>query len=105
MTPSELPALDLLTTQELGALRSAFLKESQDARKRSNKLLVKTPSLSLLWTRSMSSNLTTEEKQFVNDSLHLALMKQPDAFIAYNHANTMARLAHVVWQELLLRGK
>lgn len=103
-TESLLPALDLLTLQELQGLRQAFLREGVEARKKANKVLVKTPSLSMLWTQSLSSTLSPEDKATVDGSLHLALLKQPAAFIQYNHANTMVRLAHCVWQEILRRS-
>ncbi len=103
-TDSVLPALDLLTVKELQSLRSALLKESVDARKQANKLMVKNPALTLLWTKSMSSNISAEERAVTEDSLHLALLKQPAAFIQYQHANTMVSLAHCVWQEILRRS-
>lgn len=103
-TEPALPSLDLLTVKELQSLRQALLKESVDARKQANKLMVKSPALTLLWTKSMSPNLSEEEMAVTEDSLHLALLKQPAAFIQYQHANTMVSLAHCVWQEIMKRS-
>jgi hypothetical protein len=102
--PTELPALELLSNAEVSALRSALQVGAKEARERSNKLLSKTPALAMLWTKSLSKNLSPEERDTVERSLHLALMRQPKAFAAYTTANMLTQFASIVMKASLERS-
>jgi hypothetical protein len=101
--PMKLPCIDQLNLKELHGLHHAFTARRKEARSKANKLLAKNPVLSSLWTKSLSSNLSGEEKSFVFGTLDMALLKHPDIYISYAEANTMTLLSEAIWCEIVRR--
>lgn len=103
--PLNLPALDHLSTEEVGQLRAKLSAASRDARKRATLLLGRQASLKKPWGRSltMNKNTSAEERAEIQRDLERALLRVPEAYLAHAWANSLVTLDTHCREELLRR--
>ncbi len=103
--PFALPALDHLTTTELGQLRGRVQVVSREARKKATQILTREPALKKVWGRSisMNTNTTPEERAEIQRDLERELLRYPEAYLAHAWANSLVTLDTHCRDELLRR--
>lgn len=107
-TPVPIPDFSHLTLLELNALRGFIAGQMKEARKKANLAISKSaPALKSLWLTSLSlrSDASEEERKAVIEPFHREILKHPEAFFAYAHANALFVLDRALMAETLLRSK
>lgn len=105
-TPVPLPDLSHLKPAELSALRGFIGSQMKEARKRSIQLLSKTD-IRGLWMDTVTSkpNATEDEKADALRHFQREVLRYPEAFLAYAHANSLHVLDKAIWDEMVRRSK
>lgn len=107
-SPIPIPDFSHLTVQELSALKSYVTSHMKEARKKAHSAIGKTPqSLKSLWmgTLSMRSDASEEDRRSVLEPFHREILKYPEAFFLYAHANALFVLDRAIMDEMLRRSK
>jgi len=92
--------------KELSSLRGYISSQMKEARKRSVQVLSKTD-IRQLWMETVTSKpgSTDEEKAEVLRKFQQEVLRYPEAFLAYAHANSLHVLDKAIWDEMLKRSK
>lgn len=105
-SPIPIPDFSHLKTPELSALRGYIASQMKEARKKSVQLLSKTD-IRGLWMETVTSkpNATDEEKDAALRNFQREVLRYPEAFLAYAHANSLHVLDRAIWDEMVRRSK
>lgn len=105
-TPVPVPDFSHLTMKELTSLRGFIASQMKEARKRSIQVLSKTD-VKHLWMETVTSKpgATDEEKLDKLREFQREVLRYPEAFLAYAHANSLFVLDRAIWEEMVRRSK
>jgi hypothetical protein len=101
--PIRVPDLTHLKADELQALRHKLVLLIKDARRKSNAAMGRVPELKTPWMKMMAVKATAPNAEEVRIAFERELVRHPEAFVAYVHANSVALLDITIQREGLGR--
>lgn len=101
--PLRVPDLKHLKADELQALRHKLALLIKDSRRKSNAAIGRVPELKKPWMRMMALKTNDPNAEAVTAEFERELVRHPDAFVAYVHANSVAMLDIAIQREGLGR--
>lgn len=101
--PLRLPDLSYLTNDELAALRQRLNTVRREARARATATMAGLPTVQKAWIKSLSLKTDDHERGEIMRALEAELLRHPEAYLEYAHANSLIALDEAIKAEMIQR--